>query len=735
MASSVANDDDEQKGAGEPYVTPDAERYTVPAGMDRLLDEIRSTAGDASTGDGELLWTDVREIGIGDRVGPYRVQGPLGVGGMGVVVRAADERSGDYVALKLPRVGGERSVRRFRREFDLLRSLDDPGIVPVLDFGVGEVRCADGASKGETAYFAMELVAEALTLKRWADEHGCSVPERVRLVAEVARIVQAAHGRGVHHLDLKPSNVLVDENGRPRVIDFGVARASELGVLETTMTGPGQQLGTLAYMAPEQASGGRGSASAASDVYSLGAVLYELLVGRPPHVLEGLDYHNVLRTIHNVPPTRPRAENPAVLRGLDAVVMKCLASTPGGRYPTADALRSDLLAVLEGETVSAIASERRSRVARWIRRHTVLWTTCVSAAVFLLTVLGSWLWVQWWMLQPVDVAYRRESGTGVLLSRSGLVLHTYEGLGGDRESQPSTHIVLLTPERSTAGRQVLVRQASAEAGIEARHRLRLFDLDAPDSAIWESDRSMPVASIPDYIEDQPTPGAEPRAFLVADVFDECPGVEIIVAEQNVRNAPTRIRVYGRPQAGALPTEVVYETWNVGFVNRLLWDADRRLIIAAAFNNRPDRSALPDTDPHARSIVTLFALRPQTGTIREGFLTRDADATQDVVWHAALPPLPGAYVAAPDGLHWINPDVVNLAVIVSRSGGNESAWRGWRLDPSTGAVDRAGSLPDDAWRSQMDCWGVAVDERWGPIATCVPFFEPKRAEADAGSEQR
>lgn len=703
--------------------------------MGRLLEEIRTRGGDEATGDAKVFWTDAREIGIGDRVGPYRVEGPLGVGGMGVVVRAADERSGDEVALKLPRSGGGRSIRRFRREFDLLRSLDDPGIVPVLDFGVGRVRRANGTNNGEIAYFAMDLVAEAVTLKRWADEQGCTVTERVRLVAEVARIVQAAHGRGVHHLDLKPSNVLVDAQGQPRVIDFGVARATELGVLETTMTGPGQQLGTLAYMAPEQASGGRGSASAASDVYSLGAVLYELLVGRPPHVLEGLDYHEVLRTINTIPAVRPRNENPAVPRGLDAVVMKCLASTPGGRYPTADALRSDLLAVLDGETVSAIASERRSRMVRWIRRHTVLWTAWVSATVFLLTVLGSWLWVRWWMLQPVDVAYRPETGTGVMLSRNDLVLHTYHGLGESRQFRPDSQIVMLTPKWSSAGWQVLVRQTSAEAGIKARHRLRLYNAEAPATAVWESDLSMPLATVPKYVEDRPDPGAEPRVFLVADVFDEFPGAEIVVAEQNVTNAPTRIRVYARPEPGALPTEVAYETWNIGFVDRLLWDADRNQIIVAAFNNRPDWAALSDTDPHARSIVTIFALRPERGMIRKGFLTRDSDATEDVVWHAALPPLPGAFSASPHDLHSPAPNVVDLAVVVTRPGGTDRATRAWRLDTSTGEVDWVSSAPDDAWHSQMDRWGLAIDEGWGPISTGVPFFEPKRNKSEANSEPR
>lgn len=723
--SSVSKDDNGRKGPGESHAEQDAERYTVPPGMARLLDEIRTTDGDMTTAGGGTLWTDARKIVVGDRIGPFRVEGLLGVGGMGVVVRAADERSGDEVALKLPRGGGERSIRRFRREFDLLRSLDDPGIVSVFDFGVGTVLRADGMTKGETAYFAMELVAEAVTLNRWVDEQGCTARERVRLMAEVARTVQSAHGRGVHHLDLKPSNVLVDANGQPRVIDFGVARATELGVLETTMTGPGQQLGTLAYMAPEQASGGRVAASVASDVYSLGAVLYELLVGRPPHALEGLDYHEMLRTIHNVPPARPRSENPAVSRGLDAVVMKCLASTPGGRYSTADALRSDLLAVLEGETVSAIASERRSRVVRWIRRHTLLWTAGVSAAVFLLTVLGSWLFVRWWMLQPVDVAYRPESGTGVLLSRNDLVLHTFEGVSRDRRIRSDTQIVMLTPEQSTAGRQVLVRQKSPGEAADSRYQLTLYNADAPETAIWESERSMAIESIPQYIENGPIPGAEPRAFLVADVFDEFPGVEIVVAEQNVTNAPTRIRVYARPQPGTLPTEVVYETWNIGFVNRLLWDADRRQIIAAAFNNRPDRSAMPDTDPHARSIVTVFALRPQPGTIHGGYLTRDPGAIEDVVWHAALPPLPDEFSASPQDLFSYAPNVVRLAVMATRPATNDYALRSWELDPATGAVDWTRSAPDDAWRSQVDRWRLAVDEWWGPILTNVPFYEPKR----------
>ncbi len=690
--------------------------------MKQLLEEIAASDSHGFADDLDAPWALISSIRAGDRVGPYRVNAPLGTGGMGVVFSASDTRTSGRAALKLPKASNECAVRRFRREFDLIRRLDDPGIVRVLDFGVAEVRRGGDQNLGQTAYFAMELVADAWTLTDWADLHASTTDERARLIAEVARIVQTAHGRGVHHLDLKPSNILVSSDGKPRIIDFGVARATELGVTETTMTGPGQQLGTLAYMAPEQAAGGRAAASAVSDVYSLGTLLYELLTGHPPHDFDGMDYREMLHTINQVPPARPRSRNPSVSRGLDAIVMKSLAPTPGARYPTADALRTDLLALLEGDTVSAIASERRSRAIRWIRRHTLLWTTAVSITVFIATLLTSWLWVQWYVLQPNRVAFDQATSTGKLLSRSGLVLHTYEGLTHDKHTQRGSQIVLLTPGQTTSTRQILVLHKSSADQVM---QLRLYNIDAPGAPIWESDERMATSTIPPYNEADERAGAASRAFTVADVFAEHPGHEIIVAEQNWRNFPTRIRVYGRTSAGETPDEVLYETWNAGFINKLLWDPDRRRIIAAAFNNRPDRSALPGSDPHARNVVTVLAIDPVLGERRTGFLTRDADATNDVAWYLALPAVPGGYTTSPRSIHFPTPDRDQLMFQVELSKAEEAATatRSWALDPATGRPDSKW-VPHDAWHVQLDTWGLTMPRTWGPVATGVPFFQAK-----------
>jgi tRNA A-37 threonylcarbamoyl transferase component Bud32 len=277
----------------------------------------------------------VRFLGSDDlprAFGEFTLVEEVGRGGMGVVYRARQASLHRTVAVKVIQ-RGERA--RFQFEAEAAAKLDHPNIVPV--YGVGE---HDGQP-----YLCMKYV-EGTTLARLVADHPLPPREAARYVAQVARAVHYAHDNGILHRDLKPSNVLIDRQGRPYVSDFGLAKQ----VGGPQLTASNDILGTPSYMPPEQASGRRGKLSPASDVYSLGAILYELLTGRPPfRAATPLD---TLLLVLDTEPVPPRQLNPRVDRALELICLKCLQKHSDLRYPSAAALADDLDRFLNDETPS-----------------------------------------------------------------------------------------------------------------------------------------------------------------------------------------------------------------------------------------------------------------------------------------------------------------------------------------------------------------------------------------------
>ena len=245
---------------------------------------------------------------------------------------------------------------RFLREAELAANLDHPNIVPIY-----EVSEFQGCP-----FFSMKLIeGQSLSrlIKQKTREKSAYDPEAAaRLTATLARAVHFAHERGFLHCDLKPSNILLERDGRPYVTDFGLAkRASE----DSSLSVSGAILGTPSYMAPEQASGSRKSLSPATDVYGLGAILYELLTGSPPFRSE-----TVMETVVEVlerDPLPPREIRPEIPRELETICLKCLEKDPRNRYPSAEALADELERHLQGEVIDTTSLVPRSR--RWQRRE------------------------------------------------------------------------------------------------------------------------------------------------------------------------------------------------------------------------------------------------------------------------------------------------------------------------------------------------------------------------------
>ena len=281
---------------------------------------------------------------VGRRVGPYLIEQHVGDGGMGSVYQAL--REGAYrqrVAVKVIRPGlaSDEALGRFRTERQVLAELAHPHIARLLD---------GGSTDDGRPYFVMEFI-DGQPLDTYCERHRLGTAERVRLLLAVCAAVEYAHARGVVHRDLKPDNVLVTADGVPRVTDFGLAKRLEGGEAGAGPTRSGAILGTPSYMAPEQAAGKRATVGPATDVYALGAILYELLTGRPPFLAETpLDTLLLVLEAEPVPPGRLRPKLP---RDLETICLKCLHKEPGRRYASAAALGEDLRRFLAGEPIQA----------------------------------------------------------------------------------------------------------------------------------------------------------------------------------------------------------------------------------------------------------------------------------------------------------------------------------------------------------------------------------------------
>ena len=338
-----------------------------PGGMDKL------SCGDAPAPEAKKTARAAELLG---ELGDYELLKEVGRGGQGVVFRARQKSLNRTVALKVISLGqwaSKTHLKRFRLEAEAAARLEHPGIVPIHEVGERDGQC----------YFSMKFI-EGGQLDEVTKREPMSIRHAVELITKVARTVHYAHEHGILHRDIKPGNILLDQKGEPHLTDFGLARLVES---ESSVTHTLEVLGTPSYMSPEQAVGNNAAVSSVTDVYGLGAVLYQLLTGHPPFA--GGTTYETIKLLLDTEPRKPRLLNPKIDRDLSTICLKCLEKDPKRRYSSALALAEDLDRWLKHEPIRARRTGVVSRGRKWARRNPS--SAILAASLVALAAASSWI--------------------------------------------------------------------------------------------------------------------------------------------------------------------------------------------------------------------------------------------------------------------------------------------------------------------------------------------------------
>ena len=371
LKSALGNFPDTVAGVADPGRPASAMPATAPD--DRASASQHKTTAQAAKLLGEL--------------GDYELLEEVGRGGQGVVFRARQKSLNRIVALKVISLGqwaSKAHLKRFRLEAEAAARLEHPGIVPIHEVGERDGSC----------YFSMKFV-EGGQLDEVVRHTPMSIRQAAELIAKIARTVHYAHEHGILHRDIKPGNILLDDKGEPHLTDFGLARLVET---ESTVTRTLEVLGTPSYMAPEQAVGNNAQVTGATDVYGLGAVLYQLLTGQPPFA--GGTTYETIKLLLDTEPRQPRLLNPKIDRDLSTICLKCLEKDPKRRYSSALGLAEDLERWLKHEPIAARHVGPLVRGRKWVRRNPSI--AVMAAMLLALAVpLGVMVWKSEFIRHPV----------------------------------------------------------------------------------------------------------------------------------------------------------------------------------------------------------------------------------------------------------------------------------------------------------------------------------------------
>jgi len=610
---------------------------------------------------------------IGQAVGSYRISQVIARGGMGTVYLAEQSNPRRRVALKLVAAApwSPAARRRFEHESQILARLQHPNITQVFEAGTHEL--ATGLT---VPYFAMEYLPNARPITAYAEAHRLDLRQRLSLFLQVCDAVTHGHQRGIVHRDLKPDNILIDANGRPRVIDFGVARATDADIAATTMhTDAGQIIGTLQYMSPEQCQAEPNEIDTRTDVYSLGIVLFELVTGRVPYDVSHMTIHAAAHVICEQPPTSPGAFERRCRGDLETIILKAIEKQKDERYVSVESLALDLQRFLNHEPISARPPSAWATLVHWVARHPALTTLALCLVLGLSTLAATWLAVWYLYREPYQIA-RFQHGRQIdndrlggadevrLLARNGNVIDNWTG-----ESNSISDADLAEASDSRDGRKLALIAHSAMKEGALAGKLCAFDVDGDrHQPVWT--KGIELRQLPSDVAAAGTAQLDfgVHSIDMFDIFPESDGTRReIVAIFSHSGSRRALRIYD------LQGELLYQVWHRGPIAFVRWLPAARLLVCIG-SVAAEHSAAHDARFHV-----IFALMPARELMSNDYVSiRSDDPALRPIWYRYFSPVQTeAFVydvrfseASPGSLE--KASNVAVSIDISRAGGYAAA---------------------------------------------------------------